>query len=149
MTHQPTPKHAPHDGWRTRAACRDSDTRLFTEPGNSADAHQALATCATCSVRAACLEIALAHDAEADVGIWGGTTEPTRHQIRAGHLTIEQVLDPAVRRNPEPRETQVCRSGDEPRATVRTAHACHNPAGAQTTPFPSLPRASVDKESDE
>lgn len=107
MTHQPTPEHPPDDGWRAHAACRDSDTRLFTEPGSRDDVRQALAACATCSVRAACLAVALSHDAEADVGIWGGTTEVARRRIRAGSLTVEQALDPDVRRNPEPRKHQV------------------------------------------
>ena len=108
MTPRPTPQHLPPgDGWRDQAACRDEDARLFTEPDRPDDVRKALATCATCSVREPCLAVALRHSAEADVGIWGGTTEEARRRIRAGRLTVEQALNPDGHRDPEARKHQV------------------------------------------
>lgn len=108
MTRRPTPEQPPGDSWRHQAACRDRDTRLFTDPRpGTDDVRQALATCNTCSVRKACLAAALRHSAEADVGIWGGTTEQTRHRLRTGRLTVEQALNSDGHRNPEPRNHQV------------------------------------------
>lgn len=101
MTRRPTPAHPPDDGWLPRAACRGSDARLFTDPDSPDDVRQALETCTTCRVRANCLAAALRHSADADVGIWGGTTEHTRRQIRAGHLTVEEALHTRLPTPPE------------------------------------------------
>jgi len=65
--------------WQDFAACHDTDTRLFfpvegTSPGF------ALAICRRCPVRQACLAEALAEPAL--TGIWGGTTEARRHELR-------------------------------------------------------------------
>lgn len=65
--------------WKLKAACRDLDTSLFF-PESEADADEAKAVCATCPVRQACLEFALAtrqHD-----GVWGGLTESERKRLR-------------------------------------------------------------------
>ncbi|HEX7168415.1 MAG TPA: WhiB family transcriptional regulator [Acidimicrobiales bacterium] len=65
--------------WRAKAACRDLDTDIFF-PDSEEDAAPALSVCASCPVREACLEFALAtrqHD-----GVWGGTTEAQRKRIR-------------------------------------------------------------------
>ena len=108
MTRWPIPQlPPPGDGWRDDAACRGKDARLFTDPDSPDDVRQALATCATCSVREACLAAALRHSAEADVGIWGGTTEETRRRIRTGRLTVEQALNSDEHRDPEDRKHQV------------------------------------------
>jgi hypothetical protein len=107
MTHRPTPQQPLDDGWLSRAACRDSDARLFTDPQGPDDVRKAMATCNTCSVRAACLAAALRHSIEADVGIWGGTTEQTRRQIRAGRLITEQALNPDGKRCAEPEKGRV------------------------------------------
>lgn len=73
-----------HDDWRDRAACRDVDPELFfpvTEKGPGArQAEQAKAMCAGCPVRAECLRYAL--DNGLDHGIFGGTTETERRQLR-------------------------------------------------------------------
>ena len=69
----------PADGWRARAACRGHDVRVFypdSEKGSAA----ALRVCASCPVRAACLEHALA--AGERHGVWGGKTEDERRAIR-------------------------------------------------------------------
>lgn len=67
--------------WRADAACRDLPTEMFFPDSESEqDAAPALAVCAMCPVREACLEFALStrqHD-----GIWGGATEVGRRRIR-------------------------------------------------------------------
>ena len=67
--------------WYRRAACRNSDTSLFfpTRDTPPAAASIALAICATCSVREACLQYAL--DAGETIGIWGGTTGADRRRL--------------------------------------------------------------------
>jgi WhiB family redox-sensing transcriptional regulator len=65
--------------WAARAACRGADTEIFypTTPDEEAEA---LALCATCPVRAQCLEDALRN--REIYGIWGGTTPEERRRIR-------------------------------------------------------------------
>ena len=65
--------------WRQQAACRDADTELFFPESDTA-AGPALAICAECPVREACLDFALATN-QAD-GIWGGATETERRRLR-------------------------------------------------------------------
>jgi WhiB family redox-sensing transcriptional regulator len=73
-----------HSDWRSLAACRSADPELFFPISLSgcgaADVAKAKAICAKCDVRAHCLSTALAlghvH------GIWGGTTEEDRQQLR-------------------------------------------------------------------
>lgn len=67
-------------------ACRDADPELFfptatVGPAFEAQAAEALAHCAVCPVREACLDHALARLPE---GIAGGTTADERRRIRAG-----------------------------------------------------------------
>jgi WhiB family redox-sensing transcriptional regulator len=64
--------------WRLQGACRGLDPAIFY-PASEEDAAEATAICATCSVRATCLEYALAnreHD-----GVWGGATEKERRRM--------------------------------------------------------------------
>ena len=69
--------------WRTRAACIGTDPRKFTDPRpDSDDAPAAIRCCSRCPVRQACLETAIAHGPDADVGIWGGTTPEVLRAIR-------------------------------------------------------------------
>ena len=65
--------------WRQDAACRDLDTAVFF-PETDEEAAQALAVCATCPVREACLEFALV--TRQDDGVWGGMTETERKRLR-------------------------------------------------------------------
>jgi WhiB family redox-sensing transcriptional regulator len=73
-----------YDDWRQRAACRDEDPELFfpvSDIGLGArQADQAKAVCDRCPVRAQCLEYAL--DNGLDYGIFGGTTEAERRELR-------------------------------------------------------------------
>jgi WhiB family redox-sensing transcriptional regulator len=73
-------------GWQWRAACRGEDAALFFAPNHPEPKHerlarerQAKAICATCAVRAECLEYSVrireAH------GIWGGLNELERRSL--------------------------------------------------------------------
>lgn len=64
--------------WRQKAACRGVDPDIFY-PVSDDDAEAAKAICATCPVREACLEYALANR-ERD-GVWGGATERERRRL--------------------------------------------------------------------
>ena len=64
--------------WTARAACEGVDTELFYPVAPEQEA-EALAICATCPVRAQCLDAAL-RDRE-QYGIWGGTTPEQRRRI--------------------------------------------------------------------
>lgn len=71
--------------WESRAACLDSDPDLFFPIAPSGPAlqqiAQAKAICARCPVRRECLQYALAtHQIH---GVWGGTSEEERHQLRS------------------------------------------------------------------
>jgi Transcription factor WhiB len=68
---------------------------ISADPGKaSAQSARALALCTACAVRAACLEVALRHWRDAGRhGIWGGTLETQREELRdkwlAGHSVTE------------------------------------------------------------
>lgn len=64
--------------WKHKGACHGLDPTIFF-PDSEESAAEAKAICAGCSVRAACLEHALA-SREKD-GVWGGTTDKERRRI--------------------------------------------------------------------
>jgi WhiB family redox-sensing transcriptional regulator len=72
------------DEWRRNAACRDTDPDLFFPVGTTGPAIEqianAKAVCQQCDAQAACLEFAIATNQ--DSGIWGGTSEEERRQLR-------------------------------------------------------------------
>ena len=72
------------DDWRCQAACRDTDPDLFFPVGSTGLAleqiESAKIVCQTCDARHACLEFALATNQ--DSGVWGGTSEEERRQLR-------------------------------------------------------------------
>lgn len=75
------------NNWRIYAACGSSDPDLwFPRSGNSPEQAQALAVCASCPVRLACLAFAV--QMEIDFGVWGGVTavdrRPNRKRPRRG-----------------------------------------------------------------
>ncbi|MBV8161442.1 MAG: WhiB family transcriptional regulator [Acidimicrobiia bacterium] len=65
--------------WTKSAACRGVDTETFY-PATPAEEAEALAVCATCPVRAQCLDHAI-HNREM-YGIWGGATPEQRRRMR-------------------------------------------------------------------
>ena len=75
---------AQNDDWRLLSACRDTDPDLFFPVGTTGPAieqiESAKRVCCTCVAQTACLEFALATNQES--GIWGGTSEEERRQIR-------------------------------------------------------------------
>jgi WhiB family redox-sensing transcriptional regulator len=72
------------DDWRNVAACRDTDPDLFFPVGTTGPAidqiEAAKAVCRACEAHTACLEFALATNQES--GVWGGTSEEERRQLR-------------------------------------------------------------------
>ncbi|MDZ7674963.1 MAG: WhiB family transcriptional regulator [Acidimicrobiales bacterium] len=72
------------DEWRKHAACSDTDPNLFFPVGTTGPAldqiASAKAVCRTCDVQDLCLEYAISTNQ--DSGVWGGTSEEERRQMR-------------------------------------------------------------------
>ena len=70
--------------WRRKAICRDTDPDVFFPVGTTGYAlvqiDKAKGICDQCPVRTDCLDYAL--ETNQDSGIWGGTSEDERRQIR-------------------------------------------------------------------
>ena len=64
--------------WRELGACRGLEPGIFY-PDDEEAAATAKAVCASCGVRVACLEYALA--LREKQGVWGGATERERRRI--------------------------------------------------------------------
>jgi WhiB family redox-sensing transcriptional regulator len=67
------------DGWRLDALCAETDPEAFF-PEKGGSTREAKRVCSGCSVRAECLEFALANDER--FGIWGGLSERERRRLR-------------------------------------------------------------------
>ena len=70
---------ADRHAWRSQAACSGADPDLFFAKGSASDVSKALAYCADCPVRQACLDDALRVGDE--YGIRGGLNPHQRSQI--------------------------------------------------------------------
>jgi WhiB family redox-sensing transcriptional regulator len=66
-------------GWQTDALCAQTDPEAFF-PEKGGSTRDAKKVCGTCTVRADCLEYALANDER--FGIWGGLSERERRRLR-------------------------------------------------------------------
>lgn len=70
--------------WRNNALCRDTDPELFFPIGTTGQAllqiSRAKEVCCECPVKVDCLDFAM--DTNQDTGIWGGTSEEERRQMR-------------------------------------------------------------------
>jgi WhiB family redox-sensing transcriptional regulator len=70
--------------WRNTASCRDTDPGLFFPVGTTGAALDQIAAarrvCEDCEAVSLCLEFAL--NTNQDSGVWGGTSEEERRQIR-------------------------------------------------------------------
>ena len=70
--------------WRVNANCRDTDPELFFPIGTTGQALLQIAkakeVCSGCAVKSQCLDFAL--ETNQDSGIWGGTSEEERRNIR-------------------------------------------------------------------
>jgi WhiB family redox-sensing transcriptional regulator len=64
--------------WVAEAACRDADWEIFF-PERGEDSRPAKAVCASCAVRAACLDFALRWSIVE--GIWGGLSGRQRRRL--------------------------------------------------------------------
>lgn len=82
--------------WSTFAECRGLDTRLFF-PELGDDTRAAKAVCAVCPVRAECLADALEQDDHH--GIWGGTSERERRNIRRNRSKTLTIMIPPLRQD--------------------------------------------------
>ena len=65
--------------WTQQAACRGGGTEIFY-PATPDEEAEALSICATCPVRAQCLDYAIRN--RETYGIWGGTTPEQRRHMR-------------------------------------------------------------------
>jgi WhiB family redox-sensing transcriptional regulator len=65
--------------WRQDALCAETDPEAFF-PEKGGSTREAKRVCSGCSVRAECLESALANDER--FGIWGGLSERERRRLR-------------------------------------------------------------------
>lgn len=91
----------PPSPWLADALCAQTDPEAFhPAPGGSAE--RAKTVCAACPVRAACLAHALTHN---ERGIWGGTTDNERRQIRRRG---EAPARPAPRPSSSPLRPTAC-----------------------------------------
>ena len=79
--------------WRQHAACREVDPEVFFPVGVTGPAVPAIAAaraiCEDCDARAACLEFAVSTNQE--YGIWGGTTEEERRDIRRARRAARRL----------------------------------------------------------
>lgn len=79
----------PDVSWRAHASCRDTDPDLFFPVGTTGLAitqiDEAKAVCMGCSAQIQCLEFALI--ANQDTGVWGGSSEEERRQLRRKYLS--------------------------------------------------------------
>ena len=78
--------------WRDQASCRDTDPDLFFPVGTTGPALEqianAKAVCRTCDVQGLCLEYAVSTNQ--DSGVWGGTSEEERRQMRRARQRLEK-----------------------------------------------------------
>src|ERR1039458_1461903 len=65
--------------WHQQALCRGEGVAMFVR-APKADYGRLRAVCGACPVRTECLEFALADDSL--IGLWGGTTDVERREIR-------------------------------------------------------------------
>jgi WhiB family redox-sensing transcriptional regulator len=127
----------PDRTWLSQAACRDEPSNRFIDPTDDGDLPAALTTCQRCPVREPCLHTALSHRVETDVGIWGGTTEAQRREIRRGRLQPEVAPPGDEHRTPtclqaesrEPLRTQTRRSHEIPRLAAPEVTVARNEDG--------------------
>ena len=102
--------------WQTDAACRGLNPLMFF-PARGEHVAAAQAVCNTCPVRVDCLNDAL--DVGTKYGIWGGTSERQRRQIRA--LIVRGAeRDDAITTVMAPRTVSQCGTDSGYRAHFRT-----------------------------
>lgn len=76
---QPEPDEDSALAWQSDALCAQTDPEAFF-PEKGGSTRDAKKICASCEVRAQCLEYALQNDER--FGIWGGLSERERRKLR-------------------------------------------------------------------
>lgn len=76
---QPAPEEDNALAWQSDALCAQTDPEAFF-PEKGGSTRDAKKICASCEVRAECLEYALQNDER--FGIWGGLSERERRKLR-------------------------------------------------------------------
>lgn len=71
-------------GWRDKAGCQGSDTRLFYPEQQMMVPLKVKQICYSCPVRSACLYEAISRNDKH--GMWGGVTPKGRRSIRRNYL---------------------------------------------------------------
>ncbi|MBM3798470.1 MAG: WhiB family transcriptional regulator [Actinobacteria bacterium] len=83
--------------WRNEADCRDTDPELFFPVGTTGQAllqiDKAKEVCDECPVKVKCLDFAI--ETNQDSGIWGGTSEEERRDIRRQFAAIKKAQNAA------------------------------------------------------
>ncbi|MFM7490368.1 MAG: WhiB family transcriptional regulator [Actinomycetota bacterium] len=83
--------------WRNEAVCRDTDPELFFPVGTTGQAllqiDKAKEVCDECPVKVKCLDFAI--ETNQDSGIWGGTSEEERRDIRRQFAAIKKAQNAA------------------------------------------------------
>ena len=83
--------------WRNEAVCRDTDPELFFPVGTTGQAllqiDKAKEVCDECPVKVKCLDFAI--ETNQDSGIWGGTSEEERRDIRRQIAAIKKSQNAA------------------------------------------------------
>ena len=78
-------------GWREQAACVGQDVNMFVtsadEDRSGRPPIEAMRVCRSCDVRLDCFRAAGTDD-----GVWGGTTEHHRRQIRTGRMSVVEAF---------------------------------------------------------
>ena len=69
------------ESWQDRALCAQTDPEAFF-PEKGGSTREAKRVCASCEVKAECLEYALQNDER--FGIWGGLSERERRRLKRG-----------------------------------------------------------------
>lgn len=78
----------PEDDWTEQALCAQTDPEsFFPEKGGST--REAKKVCASCPVRAECLDHALEH--EERFGIWGGLSERERRALKSQLISPQET----------------------------------------------------------
>lgn len=74
--------------WQDRALCAQADPEVwFPDPGNAVVIARRI--CRRCPVQAQCLEYALDHNER--FGVWGGTSEAERREIKRKRLASREA----------------------------------------------------------
>ena len=82
----------PIKDWRDGASCRDTDPDLFFPVGTTGAAVDqiaaAKAVCDVCPAKEPCLQFAIENNQ--DSGVWGGTSEEERRQLRKQYVARQR-----------------------------------------------------------